>query len=78
MINAGNNLTELKDCFGSSNEFVKSLGQIYKPKAIANIELSSVLLQEATFLASCTYEEGTKWGEQVSKTKHSFRYAASY
>lgn len=66
MINVGNNLAKLKDCFGSSNEFIKSIGQIHKPKAIKDIELSSTLLQEAQFLASCNYEKGTKWGEQVS------------
>lgn len=63
--NHGNNLAKLKDCFGSSNEFIKSIGQIHKPKTIKDIELSSTLLQEAQFLASCNYEKGTKWGEQV-------------
>ncbi|XP_062076732.1 cellulose synthase-like protein G2 isoform X2 [Humulus lupulus] len=58
---------ELKKYFGPSNEFIKSLFNHKKPN-VANIRDSSnsnALLQEAKFLASCTYGSETKWGQDV-------------
>lgn len=42
-----------------------SVHKIYQYGAIKNTESSSKLQQEAQFLASCTYEKNTLWGEQV-------------
>lgn len=58
---------ELKKYFGPSNEFIKSLVNHKKPN-VANIRDSSnsnALLEEAKFLASCTYGSETKWGQDV-------------
>ncbi|GMN53482.1 hypothetical protein TIFTF001_022617 [Ficus carica] len=58
---------ELKKYFGPSNEFIKSLSQHTKSNILINGKDSSneLLLQEAEFLASCTYGDQTKWGEEV-------------
>ncbi|KMT12691.1 hypothetical protein BVRB_4g087890 [Beta vulgaris subsp. vulgaris] len=64
-IDASMNLKELKESLGPSNELIKSLSQHDKPTVIKGREKSSVLLQEAHFLASCPYEEGTGWGQKV-------------
>ncbi|XP_052483980.1 cellulose synthase-like protein G2 [Gossypium raimondii] len=59
-------LRELKDSFGPSNEFIKSLRQDYKkPNLNDNGEASNMLLEEAKVLASCSYEDHTKWGKEV-------------
>lgn len=55
---------ELKRYFGPSNEFIKSLFQYKKPTVTK--DSSNALLQEAKFLASCTYGSETRWGEDVS------------
>lgn len=67
----GSDLKDMRDFFGPSNEFLKSLSKNDNSNAIkgGDIELSPILLKEAHFLASCTYEKGTKWGEKVG-----FRY----
>ncbi|KAL1562118.1 cellulose synthase-like protein G2 [Salvia divinorum] len=54
-------------CFGSSKEFVNSVYTHSKP----NYPCDNVLQKEMQFLASCSYDNGTKWGEQVG-----FRYFA--
>ncbi|KAK9931047.1 hypothetical protein M0R45_018343 [Rubus argutus] len=50
---------ELRQSFGLSNEFIKSLLGNYK----ANAKMAQ--LAETQQLASCTYEDGTKWGEEA-------------
>ncbi|KAM4127285.1 hypothetical protein ACJW30_02G078300 [Castanea mollissima] len=55
-------LTELKQSFGSSNELIKSLRGNYQPNAIKG---QQGLLKETQVLASCTYENDTKWGKEV-------------
>ncbi|KAK0608867.1 hypothetical protein LWI29_037198 [Acer saccharum] len=57
----GADLLELKNSFGSSNLFVKSIRQ----NIVDGGNLSSTLLQEAKVLASSTYESNTEWGEKV-------------
>ncbi|XP_052881927.1 cellulose synthase A catalytic subunit 7 [UDP-forming]-like isoform X2 [Gossypium arboreum] len=52
--------TQLKQYLGPSNELVKSL-----KSAKYNTDVTSRLLEETRFLASCKYEEGTQWGKQV-------------
>ncbi|KAH9764522.1 cellulose synthase-like protein G3 [Citrus sinensis] len=51
----GIDLTELKNSFGPSSEFLKSLRRNSKPSTYDN-DSSSTLLQESKFLASCAYE----------------------
>ncbi|XP_074319532.1 cellulose synthase-like protein G2 [Silene latifolia] len=68
-VHSSNDMKELKSFLGSSNEFIKSVSQIKKHDSMNGREISSVSLQEAHFLASCTYERDTKWGEKVG-----FRY----
>ncbi|KAM3708172.1 hypothetical protein ACJW31_02G077200 [Castanea mollissima] len=55
-------LGELKHSFGSSNELIKSLHGSYKPYVIND---QYGLLEETHLLASCTYENDTKWGKEV-------------
>jgi len=57
---------DIRDCFGSSNEFIKSISQNDKSSAIKSRDISPVLLEEAHFVASCTYEKGTIWGDKAS------------
>ncbi|KAH9764521.1 cellulose synthase-like protein G3 [Citrus sinensis] len=60
----GIDLTELKNSFGPSSEFLKSLRRNSKPSTYDN-DSSSTLLQESKFLASCAYESNSKWGEKA-------------
>ncbi|XP_004288455.1 PREDICTED: cellulose synthase-like protein G2 [Fragaria vesca subsp. vesca] len=53
-------LMELRQSFGSSNEFAKSLDGNYKP----DMKMAQ-LAETQQQLASCTYEDGTKWGEEA-------------
>ncbi|OMO95548.1 Cellulose synthase [Corchorus olitorius] len=62
---AGLDLMELKRSFGPSNEFIKTLRQDYKPSFITDGKSSSILLEEAKILASCSYEDQTTWGINV-------------
>ncbi|XVE65889.1 hypothetical protein DITRI_Ditri08aG0035700 [Diplodiscus trichospermus] len=65
-IQKGTDLGGLKNLFGSSNEFIKSLHQNYKPNLNNDGECSNMmLLEEAKVLASCSYEDQTKWGKEV-------------
>ncbi|KAH9625483.1 hypothetical protein KSS87_018342 [Heliosperma pusillum] len=64
-VNSSNDMKELKSFLGSSNEFIKSVSQINKLDSLNGREISSVSLQEAHFLASCTYERDTKWGKKA-------------
>ncbi|KAK9288959.1 hypothetical protein L1049_017430 [Liquidambar formosana] len=58
-------IMEIKQSFGPSNEFVKSLFQKYKPNAVNGQDSSSTMPPETQILASCAYENRTKWGEEV-------------
>jgi len=55
-------IMELRRYFGPSNEFIKSLGWHYKHSDHQNF---SSLMKETQFLASCAYENQTKWGKEV-------------
>ncbi|KAL3812498.1 hypothetical protein ACJIZ3_013766 [Penstemon smallii] len=61
-------LIQLQKSFGSSNEFIKSVYTINKPN-IRNFSDDSTLQKEIQFLASCSYDKDTNWGEKVG-----FRY----
>ncbi|XP_021804767.1 cellulose synthase-like protein E1 [Prunus avium] len=54
---------KLRQSFGPSNEFIKSLHQNKKPDML--IHRKKALLNEAQLLASCAFENGTEWGEEV-------------
>lgn len=56
---------ELQKYVGTSNDFIKSLKQNCTPDSVA---VGHTLPEEETlFLASCNYEIGTKWGEEVCR-----------
>ncbi|XVF62937.1 hypothetical protein PTKIN_Ptkin09bG0049000 [Pterospermum kingtungense] len=61
----GINLMELRRSFGQSNEFIKTLGQDYNHTLLNDGESSTMLLEEAKVLASCSYENQTTWGTKV-------------
>jgi hypothetical protein len=48
---------------GLSKEFMKSLLPNYKPGTLFG---GNAFLAETQLLASCTYENGTKWGKEAS------------
>ncbi|KAL7220167.1 hypothetical protein ACSBR2_013101 [Camellia fascicularis] len=56
-------IIKLKESFGSSNDFIKSLGRHYKSNH-SDI-WSKMLVKETQILASCAYENQTKWGKEV-------------
>ncbi|KAL3506069.1 hypothetical protein ACH5RR_031451 [Cinchona calisaya] len=62
-------VSELRNKFGPSNEFVKSLHQKNIISVLSNEEFSNTLQKEIQFLASCKYENKTQWGKEAS-----FRY----
>ncbi|CBI23575.3 unnamed protein product, partial [Vitis vinifera] len=65
-------LTELRQTFGYSDEFIKSLSPKYLPNISNGGDSVSVILKEARLLASCQFENQTKWGEeQVGVLYHS-------
>ncbi|XP_074278914.1 cellulose synthase-like protein G2 [Silene latifolia] len=64
-------LPQLKQYYGLSNEFIKSIQQSSCSHRIKQGELTSTQLSEAKFLASSTFEQNTKWGEMVG-----FMYAS--
>ncbi|RDY14642.1 Cellulose synthase-like protein G2, partial [Mucuna pruriens] len=58
----GIDLPQLKEYFGSSNEFIRSLTHNYTSDLAFG---KNALLEESHLLASCNYEKGTKWGQEV-------------
>lgn len=71
---AGINLKEVRSSLGPSNELTNSVVQNDKlNKTVKDKEVSSVMVQEAHFLASCTYEKGTMWGQKVSDLIYYFK-----
>ncbi|XP_034686472.1 cellulose synthase-like protein G2 [Vitis riparia] len=59
-------ILKLRESFGPSNEFIRSLGQNYKPSVSEDgNSLSTIHLQETQLLASCSYENQTMWGKEV-------------
>ncbi|KAK9665740.1 hypothetical protein RND81_14G132800 [Saponaria officinalis] len=58
----GNDIREIRESLGPSNELLKSL----TTNNNLNLrELPSHFLQEAHFLASCIFEKDTKWGNKI-------------
>ncbi|KAJ0034611.1 hypothetical protein Pint_24642 [Pistacia integerrima] len=66
----GLDLIDLKNSFGQSNEFLKSLRADHKSSIDDGSDSSSKLLPETKVLASCAYEENSKWGEEASINYH--------
>ncbi|XP_024032374.1 cellulose synthase A catalytic subunit 4 [UDP-forming]-like, partial [Morus notabilis] len=57
---------KLRQAYGPSNELVASLcSENDKPHVMKNGGDTTSILEEMKLLASCTYEIGTKWGEEV-------------
>ncbi|KAK7316614.1 hypothetical protein RJT34_00206 [Clitoria ternatea] len=59
---SGIDMQKLKEYFGSSNDFIKSLAQNYTSYLASD---RNALQDESHLLASCEYEIGTKWGQEV-------------
>ncbi|KAL9327404.1 hypothetical protein ACSQ67_008049 [Phaseolus vulgaris] len=59
----GSDLLQQKEQFGSSNEFIRSLDGNNTSDLVSDQKYA--FLEEPHFLASCSYEIGTKWGEEV-------------
>ncbi|KAJ0092161.1 hypothetical protein Patl1_25190 [Pistacia atlantica] len=59
----------LKQAFGPSNELIMSLQHNKQHNIIDRGTSSSILQEEAQFLASCTYEKETLWGKQASNLR---------
>lgn len=62
----GTDVTDLRKLFGNSKEFIKYLQQNDLPSRNVILGNSAAFWKEAQFLASCGYENGTKWGQEVS------------
>ncbi|XP_020547350.1 cellulose synthase A catalytic subunit 4 [UDP-forming]-like, partial [Sesamum indicum] len=61
---------KLKKCFGSSNEFIKSISIYHKRNyQIEHKFRENKVEEELQLLASCSYDDDTKWGKEVG-----FRY----
>ncbi|KAF8014563.1 hypothetical protein BT93_H0397 [Corymbia citriodora subsp. variegata] len=64
-ISEGTHVTDLRKLFGNSKEFIKYLQQDDQPSKNVILSDSAAFHKEAQFLASCEYESGTKWGQEV-------------
>ncbi|XP_009617948.1 cellulose synthase-like protein G2 isoform X1 [Nicotiana tomentosiformis] len=65
-------ISELKKCFGSSNEFLNTLTSTNHKQNDTDIkEFADNKIQEAKVLASCTYEQDSQWGNQIGFLYHS-------
>ncbi|KAF3644071.1 putative cellulose synthase-like protein E6-like isoform X2 [Capsicum annuum] len=66
-------LSELKKYFGSSNKFlstvITSINHMQNDAGVK--EFADDKIQEAKFLASCTYEQDSQWGEEIGFLYHS-------
>lgn len=49
----------MKKCFGSSEEFIKSID-------ISNYRRHNLSKKDLQLLASCSYDDDNEWGEKVS------------
>lgn len=66
LLHFDSDLSALKQAFGPSNEFIMSLKNNKQHNIMCSGTSSSILQEEAQFLASCTYEKETQWGKQAS------------
>uniref|UniRef100_A0A1S4AGU2 Cellulose synthase-like protein G2 n=2 Tax=Nicotiana TaxID=4085 RepID=A0A1S4AGU2_TOBAC len=65
-------ISGLKKCFGSSNEFLNNLTSTnHKQNGSGIKEFADNKIQEAKVLASCTYEQDSQWGNQIGFLYHS-------
>ncbi|GMP56110.1 hypothetical protein CsSME_00020703 [Camellia sinensis var. sinensis] len=58
-------LNEPESNFGLSSKFIASLKDINEQEANGIGLLSDIVSEEARNLASCTFENGTKWGKEI-------------
>ncbi|KAK3009864.1 hypothetical protein RJ639_011878 [Escallonia herrerae] len=68
-------LLEPEKHFGFSRKFNASLKRTYAQKVNGEKILSDAVLEEAMILASCGFEENTKWGKEASKIYHNIGYS---
>ncbi|XP_030533901.2 cellulose synthase-like protein G2 isoform X1 [Rhodamnia argentea] len=61
----GTDAMDLRKLFGDSKEFIKYLQQNDQPSKSIIHGNSAAFRKEVEFLASCEYESGTKWGQEV-------------
>ncbi|KAL0414367.1 UNVERIFIED_CONTAM: Cellulose synthase-like protein E1 [Sesamum radiatum] len=58
-------LVKLKKCFGSSDEFIKTMNIYYKQNYRTKLKFRENKVQkELQLLASCSYDNDTKWGKR--------------
>ncbi|CAI0559210.1 unnamed protein product [Linum tenue] len=62
-------IPQLKQCFGDSNDFISFVKQSNRHNLFHGAEVPIDLLEEAHFLAQCSYERETSWGKEIG-----FRY----
>ncbi|CAA0806657.1 Cellulose synthase-like protein G2 [Striga hermonthica] len=55
-------INQMKDSFGASNEFIKSINRNYSPQLPEHRKPSEALEKELRLVATCTYDNDTKWG----------------
>ncbi|KAL7220179.1 hypothetical protein ACSBR2_013110 [Camellia fascicularis] len=60
-------LNEPKSNFGLSSKFIASLKGINEQEANGIGLLLDIVSEEARNLASCTFENGTKWGKEANR-----------
>lgn len=66
MNSEGMDLMHLKEVFGGSSEFIKRLQQNKIAAQKQGSDWETLIVQrEAEHLASCNYENATRWGEEV-------------
>ncbi|KAI8005268.1 Cellulose synthase-like protein G1 [Camellia lanceoleosa] len=58
-------LQEPKKSFGLSSKFIASLNTYKVQDTNAKGGISDAILEEARNLATCTFEKGTKWGQEI-------------
>ncbi|GER25504.1 cellulose synthase [Striga asiatica] len=61
----GIDVNQMKKSCGASNEFIKSVNRNYRPQLPEDRKPSEALEKELQLVASCTYDNDTKWGDVV-------------
>ncbi|MFX9845281.1 hypothetical protein ABTP16_05170, partial [Acinetobacter baumannii] len=59
-------LGKLKKSFGPSIEFIKSIYKMNTPNLSTDGKIPDALRKEMDLVASCTYDDETEWGKEVS------------
>lgn len=59
-------LQEAEQKFGASRKFINSINSLNDQRNGGKNVLCDEVIEEAKILASCTFEENTSWGKEVS------------